>query len=198
MRASCAPTVGSRRTGGLDASLASELPPVSPLRSCDADRVVSKSDTKVASRSSGLHENRGIMRFRFARFTPAEPFVSDLDIGPAVGAVSATARHRFPMHNPAPTAPRHPTSLSRVAGPPAGPIPCCAAGDILCGRVQSAPGGGIRRRRGLDSGPLTREMPPSGRESPRPRRMSPSAARTARTRQLGPARKGRHRARLRG
>ena len=155
----------------------SELPPASPLRSRGAGRVVSKSDTKDASRSSGLQQNRGIMRFRFARFTPAKFFVSDLDIGPAVGAVSATARHCFPMHNPAPTAPRHPTSLSRVAGPPAGPILCCAAGDIPRGRVQSAPGGGIRRRRGQESGPRTREMPPAGRKSHRPRRMSPSAAR---------------------
>ena len=162
--------VGSRCSDGLDASLA-------PPRSRGADRVVSKSDTKDASRSSGLQQNRGIMRFCFARFTPAKFFVSDLDIGPAVGAVSATARHCFPMHNPAPTAPRHPTSLSRVAGPPAGPILCCAAGDIPRGRVQSAPGGGIRRRRGQDSGPPTREMPPAGRKSPRPRRMSPSAAR---------------------
>ena len=197
--------MGSRRSDGLDASPASELPPMSPLRSRGADRVVSKSDTKDASRSSGLQQNRGIMRFRFARFTPAKFFVSDLDTGPAVGAVSATARRRIPMHNPAPTAPRHPTSLSRVADPSAGPIPCCAAGDILCGRVQSAPGGGIRRRWGQDSGPRTREMPLAVRKSPRPRRMSPSVAGHGRhahagqpARQLGPARKGRHPARLRG
>ena len=116
------------------------------------------------------------MRFRFARFTPAEPFVSDLDIGPALEDCLATARHRFPMHNPAPTAPRHPTSLSRVAGPSAGPILCCAAGDIPCGWVRSAPGGGIRRCWGQEFGSRTREMPPSGRKSPRPRRMSPSVA----------------------
>ena len=165
--------VGSRCSDGLEAV---PVPGFLPqLRS--AGRVVSKSDTTDASRSSGLHENRGIMRFRLARFTPAKFFVSDLDIGPAVGAVSATARHRFPMHNPAPTAPRHPTSLSRVVGPPPGSILRCAAGDIPRGRVRSAPGGGIRRRRGQESGPRTREMPPAGRKSPRPRRMSPSAAR---------------------
>ena len=198
-------TAGSRRSDGLDASPASELPPASPLRSRDADRVVSKSDTKDASRSSGLQQNRGIMRFRFARFTPAKPFVSDLDIGPALEDCLATARRRIPMHNPAPTGPRHPTSLSWVAGPPAGPILCCAAGDIPRGWVRSAPGGGIRRRRGQESGPPTREMPPVGRKSPRPCRMSPSAAGPGRhahvgrpARQLGPARKGRHRARLRG
>lgn len=138
---------------------------------------MSKSDTKDASRSSGLQQNPGIMRFHFARFSPAKPFVSNLDIGSAVGAVSATARRCFPMHNPAPTGPRHLTSLSWVAGPPAGPILHCAAGDIPRGWVQSAPGGGIRRRRGQESGPRTREMPPVGRKSPRPRRMSPSAAR---------------------
>ena len=84
---------------------------------------------------------------------------------------------RFPMRNPDRTWARHPTSLSRVAGPPAGPILRCAAGDIPRGRVQSAPGGGIRRRWGQESGPPTREMPPDGRMSPRPRRMSPPAAR---------------------
>ena len=142
-----------------------------------ASRVVSKSDTKDASRSSGLQQNRGIMRFRFARFSPAKSFVSNLDIGSAVGAVSATARGRFPMRNPGRTWARHPTSLSRVVGPPAGPILCCAAGDIPCGRVQPAPGGGIRRRWGQESGPPPREMPPAGRKGPWPRRMSPSAAR---------------------
>ena len=92
--------VGSRCSDGLDASPVSELPPASPLISRDADRVVSKSDTKDASRSSGLQQNRGIMRFRFARFSPAKLFVSDLDIGPAAGAVSGTACRRFPMHTP--------------------------------------------------------------------------------------------------
>ena len=132
-------TAGSRRSDGLEAALASELPPASPLRSRDADRVVSKSDTKDASRSSGLQQNRGIMRFCFACFSPAKLFVSDLDIGSALEDCLGTARRCFPMHNPAPTGPRHPTSLSWVAGPPAGPILCCAAGDIPRGRVQSAP-----------------------------------------------------------
>ena len=149
----------------------------SPPRSRDAGRVVSKSDTKDASRSSGLQRNRGIMRFHFARFSPAQSFVSNLDIGSAAGAVSATARRRFPIRNPDRTWARHPTSLSRVAGSPAGPILCCAAGDIPRGWVRSAPGGGIRRRQGQKSGPPTREMPPAGRKSPRPCRMSPLAAR---------------------
>ena len=92
--------VGSRCSDGLDASPASELPPASPLISRDADRVVSKSDTKDASRSSGLQQNPGIMRFQFARCSPAKPFVSNLDIGSAVGAVSATARRCFPVHTP--------------------------------------------------------------------------------------------------
>ena len=100
MLVSCAPMVGSRCSDGLDASPVSELPPASPLISRDADRVVSKSDTKDPSRSSGLQQNRGIMRFRFARFSPAKLFVSDLDIGPAAGAVSGTACRRFPMHTP--------------------------------------------------------------------------------------------------
>ena len=98
MPASCALTAGLCRFDGLDASPALESPPESLVRSRDGDRVVSKSDTKDASRSSGLQQNRGIMRFRFARFTPAKLVVSDLDIGPAAGAVSGTARRRFPMH----------------------------------------------------------------------------------------------------
>ena len=92
--------VGSRCSDGLDASPVSELPPASPLISRDADRVVSKSDTKDASRSSGLQQNRGIMRFRFACFSPAKLFVSDLDIGPALEDCLGTARRRFPMHTP--------------------------------------------------------------------------------------------------
>ena len=178
-------TVGSRCSDWLEAVPVSE----SPLRSRDAGRVVSKSDTKDASRSSGLQRNRGIMRFHFARFSPAQSFVSNLDIGSAAGAVSATARRRFPMRNPDRTWARHPTSLSRVAGPSAGPILCCAAGDIPRGWVRSAPGGGIRRRQGQKSGPPTREVPPAGRKSPRPRRMSPPAARAART-PVGPGAKG--------
>lgn len=83
----------------------------------------------------------------------------------------------YPDAYPDQTRFRHQASLARVAGPPAGPILHCAAGDIPRGWVQSAPGGGIRRRRGQESGPRTREMPPVGRKSPRPRRMSPSAAR---------------------
>ena len=124
---------------------------------------------------------------------------------PALEDCLVTARRRIPMRNPAPTGPRHLTSLSWVAGPPAGLVLRCTVGDIPRGWVRSALGGGIRRRRGQESGPRTREMPPAGRKSHRPRRMSPSAAGPGRhahvgrpARQLGPARKGRHRARLRG
>ena len=83
----------------------------------------------------------------------------------------------YPDAHPDQTRFRHQASLARVAGPPAGPILCCTAGDIPRDWVRSAPGGGIRRRRGQESGPPTREMPPVGRKSHRPRRMSPSAAR---------------------
>ena len=40
------------------------------------------------------------MRFHFARFSPAKPFVSNLDIGPALEDCLATARRRIPMHTP--------------------------------------------------------------------------------------------------
>ena len=83
----------------------------------------------------------------------------------------------LPDAQPRPNLGQTPTSLSRVAGPSAGPILCCAAGDIPRGWVRSAPGGGIRRRQGQKSGPPTREVPPPGRKRPRPCRMSPLAAR---------------------
>ena len=197
--------VGSRCSDGLEAV---PVPGFLPqLRS--AGRVVSKSDTTDASRSSGLHENRGIMRFRFARFTPAKFFVSDLDIGPAVGAVSATARRRFPMRNPDRTWARHPTSLSRVAGPPA--CPSCAvrpgtfhaagcsphragafdaAGDrspvparVRCPRLEGkVPGraGCPRQRPGAGPG-CTAELRP---ESDQVQARACSQARTARTRRF--------------
>ena len=39
------------------------------------------------------------MRFRFARFIPFEPFVTDLDIGPAVeGCFGFCMCYRIPMH----------------------------------------------------------------------------------------------------
>ena len=49
-------------------------------------------------------------------------------------------------------------------------------GDIPRGRVRVLPGGGIRRRRGQQSRPPTRRMPPAAQKCPRTRRMSPAAA----------------------
>ena len=49
-------------------------------------------------------------------------------------------------------------------------------GDIPHGRVRVLPGGGIRRRRGQQSRPPTRRMPPAAQKCPRTRRMSPAAA----------------------
>ena len=40
------------------------------------------------------------MRFHFARFSPAEPFVSNLDIGPALEDCLGAARRRIPIHTP--------------------------------------------------------------------------------------------------
>ena len=193
--------VGSRCSDGLDASLA-------PPRSRGADRVVSKSDTKDASRSSGLHENRGIMRFRFARFAPAKFFVSDLDIGPAVGAVSATARRRFPMSptEPVPGTQRlshgwrvRPQAPSCVVRPGTFRAAGCgllragafdAAGDrspvparVRCPRLEGrVPGraGCPRRRPGAGPG-RTAELRP---ESDQVQARACSQARTARTRRF--------------
>ena len=49
-------------------------------------------------------------------------------------------------------------------------------GDIPRGRVRVLPGGGIRRRRGQQSRPPTRRMPPAMRKCPRTRRTSPATA----------------------
>ncbi len=48
-------------------------------------------------------------------------------------------------------------------------------GDIPRGRVRVTPGGGIRRRRGQQSRPPTRRMPPATQKCPHTRRMSPAA-----------------------
>ena len=49
-------------------------------------------------------------------------------------------------------------------------------GDIPRGRVRVLPGGGIRRRRGQQSRPPTRETSPAAQKCPHTRRMSPAAA----------------------
>ena len=48
-------------------------------------------------------------------------------------------------------------------------------GDIPRGRVRVLPGGGIRRRRGQQSRPPTRETSPAAQKCPHTRRMSPAA-----------------------
>ena len=48
--------------------------------------------------------------------------------------------------------------------------------DIARGRVRVVPGGGIRRRRGQQSRPPTRHLPPATRKCPPTRRMPPAAA----------------------
>ena len=57
-----------------------------------------------------------------------------------------------------------------------------ADGDIPRGQVRLAPARGIRRRRGQQSRPPTRETSPAGRKSPRTRRMSPHASELSETR----------------
>ena len=57
-----------------------------------------------------------------------------------------------------------------------------AVGDIPRGQVRLAPGGGIRRRRGQQSRPHTRNTSPAGRKCPRTRRMPPHASELSETR----------------
>ena len=51
------------------------------------------------------------------------------------------------------------------------------AGGIPRGRVRVIPSGGVRRRRGPDSCPPTRDMSPAGRECTPTLRMSPAEGR---------------------
>ena len=138
--------------------------------------LMSKSVTKKPTRSSDLRQNRGIMRFHFARFTLPKPFVTDLDIGFAVGPVRSLYGSLDPDALPDYNQSQTQNALPRVMHPPPGPTLCSAAGDIPRGRVQSAPAWDARRRRGQESCPRTREMPPVVGKSPRLRRMSPSVA----------------------
>ena len=55
-------------------------------------------------------------------------------------------------------------------------------GDIPRGQVRVLPGGGIRRRRGQQTRPPTRNTSPAGRKCPRARRMSPHASELSETR----------------
>lgn len=192
--------MGSRRSDGLEAALASELPP--ERAGVTACVQIGYKGRFVFFRPATEPRNHAVS---FRPFHSGQVLCIRFGHRARCRGLSGHRAPPLPDAHPDQTRLRHQTYLAWVAGPPAGPIPCCAAGDILCGRVQSAPGGGIRRRWGQDSGPRTREMPLAVRKSPRPRRMSPSVAGHGRhahagqpARQLGPARKGRHPARLRG
>jgi len=59
-------------------------------------------------------------------------------------------------------------------------------GDIPRGRVRVLPSGGIRRRRGQQSRPPTRRMPPAAQKCPHTRRMPPAAQKCPHTRRMSP------------
>ena len=127
---------------------------------------------------------------------------------PHGGHSSLTARARCAQHGPSlstppppgppphPNRPHLPTDSKAAATPPGRPHlhaepssspsafrPAANAdGDIPRGQVRLAPGGGIRRRRGQQSRPHTRNTSPAGRNSPRTRRMSPHASELSATR----------------
>ena len=129
-------------------------------------------------------------------FTTVDPYPPDPD-WPHGGHSSLTARARCAQHGPTPSSPpRLPTDSKSAATPPGRPHlhaepssspsafrPAANAdGDIPRGQVRLAPGGGIRRRRGQQSRPHTRNTSPAGRKSPRTRRMSPHASELSETR----------------
>ena len=75
--------------------------------------------------------------------------------------------------------PAHPIGTSRVRAPPGLDIRCrrghsTRPGACPSGRGRFRAAGGIRRRRGPDSCPPTRRVPPTGRECTPARRVSPS------------------------
>ena len=71
---------------------------------------------------------------------------------------------------------------------------CLTVGGILRGRVRVAPGEGIRRRRGQDSCPRARGMPPVGGKCPRPREAPPPKDKAPEPHAPCPSRPHRHRA----
>ena len=75
----------------------------------------------------------------------------------------------YPDAYPDQTRFRHQASLARVAGPSAGPILCCAAGDIPRGRVQPRTG------RGHPTPPGTGIRSPDARDAPARKETSPAA-----------------------
>ena len=98
---------------------------------------------------------------------------------------------RPPTRNTSPTVRECPrtrrTSPAMAAAPGTSPKQCrhtphTTHGDIPRGQVHVLPGGGIRRRRGQQSRPPTRETSPAGRKCPRTRRMSPHASELSETR----------------
>ena len=140
-------------------------------------------------------------------FTAVESHPPDPD-RPHGGHSSLTARARCAQHGsslstppppgppPHPNRPRLPTDSKAAATPPGRPHlhaepssspsafrPAANAdGDIPRGQVRLTAAGGIRRRRGQQSRPPTRETSPAGRKCPRTRRMSPHASELSETR----------------
>ena len=87
---------------------------------------------------------------------------------PHRGHSSLTARARCAQRSPAPSSPPRLPAASRTAAN--------AEGYIPRGQVRVLPGGGIRRRRGQQTRPPTRNTSPAGRKCPRTRRTSPAMA----------------------
>ena len=139
-------------------------------------------------------------------FTTVDAYPPDPD-WPHGGHSSLTARARCAQHGPSPcTLPRLPAATPQPAAPdhrlqgrchtpgrphlhaepsssPSAFRPAANAdGDIPRGRARLVPGGGIRRRRGQQTRPPTRNTSPAGRKCPRTRRMSPHASELSETR----------------
>ena len=98
---------------------------------------------------------------------------------------------RPPTRNTSPAGRKCPrtrrTSPAMAAAPGTSPKQCrhtppTTHGDIPRGQVRVLPGGGIRRRRGQQTRPPTRNTSPAGRKCPRTRRMSPHASELSETR----------------
>ena len=98
---------------------------------------------------------------------------------------------RTPTRNTSPTVRECPRtrrmSPAMAASPGTSPKQCrhtphTTHGDIPRGRARVLPARGIRRRRGQQSRPPTRNTSPTGRKCPRTRRMSPHASELSETR----------------
>ena len=136
---------------------------------------------RVAPTGSGLTTSWSLVIDSTCQVCATRP----LPIHPAASWTAATPQPAAPAHRLQGRChtPGRPHLHAEPSSSPSTFRPAANAdGDIPRGQVRLAPARGIRRRRGQQSRPPTRETSPAGRKSPRTRRMSPHASELSETR----------------